>query len=69
MTATHEDDQLAAVPPIVDRETWHAARDELLVREKAHMRAGDAITAARRRLSTLDRSNNIRTPDRGPTDR
>ena len=38
MTATHENRQPAAAPPIVDRETWHAARDELLVQEKAHMR-------------------------------
>ena len=40
----------AAVPQIVDREVWHVARDQLLAREKAHMRAGDAIAAARRRL-------------------
>jgi hypothetical protein len=33
----------AAVPRIVDRDTWQAARDELLVREKAHTREGDAI--------------------------
>lgn len=54
MTATHEShtDQAgtAAVPPVVDREAWQAARDELLVREKAHTREGDAIAAARRRL-------------------
>jgi len=37
-------------PPVVDRATWQAARDELLVREKAHTREGDAIAAARRRL-------------------
>ncbi|HEX8804825.1 MAG TPA: DUF899 family protein, partial [Acidimicrobiales bacterium] len=46
-TGPHEP---AAVPQIVDRETWQAARAELLVREKAHTRAGDAIAAARRRL-------------------
>jgi hypothetical protein len=34
----------------VDRDTRQAARDELLVREKAHTREGDAIAAARRRL-------------------
>ena len=33
----------AGRPPIVDRATWQAARDELLVREKAHTREGDAI--------------------------
>ncbi|WP_246078396.1 DUF899 family protein [Modestobacter excelsi] len=35
-------------PPVVDRATWQAARDELLVREKAHTREGDALAAARR---------------------
>jgi predicted dithiol-disulfide oxidoreductase (DUF899 family) len=37
-------------PPVVDLATWQAARDELLVREKAHTRAGDALAADRRRL-------------------
>jgi predicted dithiol-disulfide oxidoreductase (DUF899 family) len=40
----------APIPPIVDRATWQSACDELLVREKAHTREGDAIAAARRRL-------------------
>ncbi len=39
-----------AVPPVVDRATWRAARDEILAREKAHTREGDALAAARRRL-------------------
>lgn len=39
-----------AMPPVVDRAAWRAARDELLAREKAHTREGDAIAAARRRL-------------------
>jgi predicted dithiol-disulfide oxidoreductase (DUF899 family) len=39
-----------AAPSIVDRETWLAACDDLLTREKAHTREGDAIAAARRRL-------------------
>ena len=38
------------MPPVVDRPTWLRARDELLAREKAHTREGDAIAAARRRL-------------------
>ncbi len=38
------------MPPIVDRATFEAERDALLVREKAHTREGDAIAAARRRL-------------------
>jgi predicted dithiol-disulfide oxidoreductase (DUF899 family) len=41
-------------PPIVDRDTWQAARDELLIREKAHTREGDAIAAARRRLPMVE---------------
>lgn len=39
-----------ATPPIVDRDTWLRQRAQLLVREKAHTREGDAIAAARRRL-------------------
>lgn len=40
----------SALPPIVSREDWLAARDALLAKEKAHTRAGDAIAAERRRL-------------------
>ena len=43
-----------AQPPVVDRATWQAARDELLDREKAHTREGDAIAAARRRLPMVE---------------
>src|SRR5262249_3815594 len=38
-------------PKIVDRRTFQAELDALRVREKAHTREGDAIAAARRRLS------------------
>jgi predicted dithiol-disulfide oxidoreductase (DUF899 family) len=41
-------------PPIVDLATWQAARDDLLVREKAHTRAGDALAAERRRLPMVE---------------
>jgi hypothetical protein len=41
-------------PPVVNQAAWHAARDELLVREKAHTREGDAIAAARRRLPMVE---------------
>ncbi len=41
-------------PPVVDLATWQAARNELLAREKAHTRAGDAIAAARRRLPMVE---------------
>jgi predicted dithiol-disulfide oxidoreductase (DUF899 family) len=43
-------------PPVADLATWQAARDELLIREKAHTREGDAIAAARRRLPAASRS-------------
>jgi predicted dithiol-disulfide oxidoreductase (DUF899 family) len=43
-----------AMPPIVDRSTWQAQMDELLTREKAHTREGDAIAAARRRLPMVE---------------
>ncbi|WP_028937583.1 DUF899 family protein [Pseudonocardia spinosispora] len=43
-----------ALPPVVDRATWQAQRDALLVKEKAHTRAGDEIAAARRRLPMVE---------------
>ncbi len=57
MTTTHDDQTAAALPgrpPVVDQATWQAARDELLLREKAHTREGDAIAAARRRLPMVE---------------
>jgi predicted dithiol-disulfide oxidoreductase (DUF899 family) len=41
-------------PAVVDRDRWQAQLDELLVREKAHTREGDAIAAARRRLPMVE---------------
>ena len=38
------------VPPVVSASDWQAARDELLVEEKALTRALDALAAKRRRL-------------------
>ncbi|WP_052850890.1 DUF899 family protein [Streptomyces avicenniae] len=56
MTTTPDD--LTALPPglppLADLSGWQAARDELLVREKAHTREGDAIAAARRRLPMVE---------------
>lgn len=52
MTTTHP--APAGRPPVVDRATWQAARDALLVREKAHTRAGDALAAERRRLPMVE---------------
>ncbi|MCV7282084.1 DUF899 family protein [Mycolicibacterium flavescens] len=40
----------AALPPVVDQQSWRAALDELRVREKAATRELDAIAAQRRRL-------------------
>lgn len=37
-------------PPIVSPQDWEAARLELLVKEKAHTRARDALAAERRRM-------------------
>jgi len=44
----------AGLPQVVDRATWQAERDALLVREKAHTHEGDAIAAARRRLPMVE---------------
>ncbi|QCB92974.1 DUF899 family protein [Cellulomonas shaoxiangyii] len=56
MTTTSDDPTTVRPgrPPVVDHATWQAARDELLVREKAHTRAGDALAAARRRLPMVE---------------
>lgn len=48
------DPRNAAKPDIVDRATFQAELDKLLVREKAHTREGDAIAAARRRLPMVE---------------
>jgi predicted dithiol-disulfide oxidoreductase (DUF899 family) len=37
-------------PPVVSRDAWEAARQQLLAKEKAHTRAGDALAAERRRM-------------------
>jgi predicted dithiol-disulfide oxidoreductase (DUF899 family) len=41
-------------PKIVDRRTFQAEIDALRLREKAHMREGDAIAASRRRLPMVE---------------
>ena len=38
------------IPSIVSPEEWQAEREKLLVKEKEHTRAGDALAAARRRM-------------------
>lgn len=42
------------LPPVVTESEWQAARDALLAKEKAHMRAGDALAAERRRLPAVE---------------
>ena len=37
-------------PPIVSPKDWRNAREQMLMKEKAHMRAGDALAAERRRM-------------------
>ncbi|SNX65919.1 predicted dithiol-disulfide oxidoreductase [Streptomyces sp. TLI_55] len=56
MTTTPDDPTAVPTgrPPVVDLATWQKARDELLVREKAHTRAGDALAADRRRLPMVE---------------
>jgi predicted dithiol-disulfide oxidoreductase (DUF899 family) len=43
-----------ALPKVTDRATWQARIDELLVKEKAHTRAGDDLAAERRRLPMVE---------------
>jgi len=40
-------------PPVVSSQEWEAARERLLVKEKAHTRARDALAAERRRMPWL----------------
>jgi hypothetical protein len=56
MTATpgYASNDLPGKPPVVDLASWQAAREHLLVREKAHTREGDALAAARRRLPMVE---------------
>jgi predicted dithiol-disulfide oxidoreductase (DUF899 family) len=41
------------MPPVVSPQEWDAARDELLVKEKEHTRARDALAAERRRMPRM----------------
>ncbi|MET0458489.1 MAG: DUF899 family protein [Ilumatobacteraceae bacterium] len=54
MTDTPAPTGLPGRPPVVGYDAWQTARDELLVREKAHTREGDALAAARRRLPMVE---------------
>src|SRR5437868_592850 len=37
-------------PPVVSQKEWETAREQLLIKEKAHTRARDALAAERRRM-------------------
>jgi predicted dithiol-disulfide oxidoreductase (DUF899 family) len=41
------------MPPIVSPQEWEAERERLLVKEKQHTRAGDALAAERRRMPRM----------------
>jgi predicted dithiol-disulfide oxidoreductase (DUF899 family) len=63
----HEQSAAAALPQVTDRAAWQEQLDELLVREKAHTREGDAIAAARRRLPMVEVDGSVQvTGEHGP---
>jgi predicted dithiol-disulfide oxidoreductase (DUF899 family) len=49
-TQSSESKTPMSLPPIVSREEWQRARNQLLIKEKAATRARDALAAERRRL-------------------
>lgn len=56
-------DPAPALPPIVSRERWTAAREELLREEKQATRWLDALAAKRRRLPMVELDENYRFDD------
>jgi predicted dithiol-disulfide oxidoreductase (DUF899 family) len=62
-TGTSTETQTIAMPPIVSREEWQALRDELMVKEKEHTRAKDALSAERRRLPMVEIDKDYRFTD------
>jgi predicted dithiol-disulfide oxidoreductase (DUF899 family) len=60
MTKTPENDRkveqpVMRTPPVVSPEAWEAARQQMLVKEKALTRARDALAAERRRMPWIRR--------------
>ena len=49
LALNHNSELPATHPPVVSAEAWNAARNKMLAKEKAHMKAGDALAAERRR--------------------
>ncbi len=64
-TRTVRDHAETALPPIVSAEAWRAARDELLLAEKAATRARDAVAARRRRLPMAEVDATLETTGAG----
>jgi predicted dithiol-disulfide oxidoreductase (DUF899 family) len=54
-------------PPVVSPQEWETAREEMLVKEKEYLRAGDALAAERRRMPwmAVEREYSFEGPD-GP---
>ncbi len=52
-------------PPVVSPQEWQAARERMLVKEKAHTRARDALAAERRRMPwmAVEKDYAFDTPD------
>ena len=52
-------------PPVVSPQEWQAAREKMLVKEKAHTRARDALAAERRRMPwmAVEKDYVFETPD------
>ena len=46
-------DRIMKTPPIVSAQEWEAAHQQLVVKEKALTRAGDALAAERRLMPWL----------------
>jgi predicted dithiol-disulfide oxidoreductase (DUF899 family) len=55
----------AALPPVVSREEWAEAHAAMLVKEKEHTRAADALAAQRRRMpmTRVDEDHRFLGPD------
>jgi predicted dithiol-disulfide oxidoreductase (DUF899 family) len=60
-----EEQPIMRTPPVVSPGEWEAARQQMLVKEKAHMRAHDALAAERRRMPwmAVEKAYEIEGPD------
>ncbi len=47
-------DRIPNPPEVASAEKWQAAHEKILAKEKAHMRAGDELSAERRRLPMVE---------------